>query len=600
MLEKLKKKAQDLQQAVDEKSLVKEIKDKIDTVDDISYRMQNYLNIAYYAGKQWLSYDKVNKKLIEPPKSPYKTRITANRIQPIVRTELAKITKSKPIMNVIPASDSEEDIASANIGDKVTSYIEYELDCQKSDKECILWGLTTEAGYIKPFWDITKGDKIDDTTKTGDINIDVVSPFEVKYDPSAKKWSEVRWLAFEKARDVYYVKQMYNKDVTPDDTLVSSNIFESQLKNLNSNFATAFKPMKNGVKVTEYWEKPTPKYPKGRRVTFANDVLLLSEEDIGFGENDNTERELPLFPFFHIKVPGRVQGMSIVEQLMPIQKEYNLTRSQIVDHRKYMTNPKWIAESGTLIEDITDEPDQVIEYRPGSAPPHRDQPTDMSQGIYKNLEQCIEEFYFISGQQEVSHGSTPPGVTSGIAISFLEEQDDTKLGPSIANWIDCKQAYMSYLLKMIRFKYDIPRTIKLVGDNNKVEVMQFEGSQLTSTDVRIQEGSMQQNSKTAKLELVSNLVKLGLLNVQNPVEKDFALKLFDLDIGSELQKAEQEQQQQLAEQQAQMPQSPVHQFLNSLPPEEQQKILIMPEQQQMAYVAQLMKQQGSGINNANT
>jgi hypothetical protein len=47
-----------------------------------------------------------------------------------------------------------------------------------------------------------------------------------------------------------------------------------------------------------------------------------------------------------------------------------------------------------------------------------------------NIEQSIRE---ISGQHEVSSSQVPAGVTAASAINLLQEQDDTRLGPDIAD-----------------------------------------------------------------------------------------------------------------------------------------------------------------------
>lgn len=517
----------------DEKQLVSEIQKKLDSVDDKAYQMQWYLNIAYYVGKQWIAYDQVNKRLFEPPKDPWKVRLVANRIQPIVRTELAKITKNKPIMDVVPASDDEDDINAAKLGDKVIDWLEYELKLQSKDRKNVTWGITCGMGYVKPFWNINKGVELEPGTRQGDVDACIVSPFEIKFDPTAKEWSEVKWFCHEKVRDIDYIKEVYGVEVKPEQGLVNTNIYEAQLKNLNNSWNTStYKPVENSAMVREYWELPSTKHPLGRRITIASDKVLLYEEDIGFGENDKSERELPLFPFIHIIVPGRVHGMSVIENLIPIQREYNKSRSQVIEAKNLMANPQWLVPNNCLVSDITEEPGGEIFYNPSIGKPEKTQPGNIGIDVYKNIEQCIEEFYFISGQQEVSHGSAPPGVTSGVAIGFLQEQDDTKIAPSIWNFIECKRAYMSYLLKMIKYKYDVPRTIKLVGKDKETEVIEFMGSDLTSTDVRLQDSSMFEQSKSAKRQFVFDLIKSGVLNPQ--MHQGIILKMLDMGLTDEL------------------------------------------------------------------
>lgn len=526
---------------IQEKDLLREIQDKLDTVDNLPYEMQSYINMAYYIGKQWIAYDTVNRRLYEPPKEKGKIRYVGNRIKKIVRTELAKCFKNKPIVQVIPASNDDKDIDSAVIGEKICGWLDYELDLQQKDKDLVMWGLITPIVFIEPYLNRAKGTDIyyegeteEDSFqgKNGEVDVDIISIFECKFDPTAKKWEDVKWFCKEKVRDVDYIKEVYKKDVAPDENIMEMNIFESQLKHLNTSWhTTTGKEMKNSVKVYEYWEKPCKKYPRGRRVTIAGDQILSFVDDIGFGEQDPTERELPFFPFKHIPVPGRVQGQSIIEDLIPVQREYNRTRSKIIEYNNKMAG-KWVVEADSLEEDITDQDDQILLYKKGYNQPKIEQPGSLGVDVYKNIEQLVEEFYFISGQQEVSHGSAPTGVTSGVAIGFLQEQDDAVIAPTISSFISCKNQYMSYMLKIVRYMYKEERTLKIVGSNREIETQSFYGNELTSTDVRVQEGSMFQTSKAGKQQYIFNLIQTGVLNPQT--DKDLIIKMLELGIDDDL------------------------------------------------------------------
>lgn len=524
-----------------EKDLIKEVQDKLDTVDNLADEMQSYINLAYYTGKQWIAFDTVNRRLFEPPKEKGQIRYVGNRIKKIVRTELAKVFKNQPVMQVIPASNDDIDIDSSVLGEKICEWLEYEMDLPQKDRDLVMWGLTTRICFIEPFWNTGKGKDIyyegespEDSYngKTGDVDIDIINLFECKYDPTAKQWEDVKWFCKEKVRTVDYVKEVYGVDVEPEDDLEETNYLESQLKNLSATWNTvSAKKTKNSVKVKEYWEKPSTKHPKGRRITIANNKVLAYVDDIGFGEMDDTDRELPFFPFVHIVVPGRVPGQSIIEDLIPVQREYNRVRSKIIEYNQKMAG-KWVIEEDSLVDDITDADDQILEYHKHATPPKIEQPGNLGADVYQNLEQLLEEFYFISGQQEVSHGSTPTGVTSGVAIQFLQEQDDTVMAPTIRNYVRCKQQYMSYMLKMIRYMYREERTLKIVGKNKEIETRSFYGNEITSTDVRISEGTLLHASKAGKQQWIMNLIQSGVLNPQQ--DRDLILKMLELGIDDEL------------------------------------------------------------------
>ena len=526
-------KSQRKSRVLDERELVSYVEEKLTHCQKDAYELQGYLNISYFAGKQWVTLDQPTKKIIEPPKESWQVRYVANKIQPIVRTEMAKLTKNRTIMFVSPATNEDSDIKAARIAEKVIEWAEYELDLQKKDRECCLWGLTTAVGFIKPYWNPSKGLEVEPGTHQGDIDATVVSLFELKWDTSASKWEDLTWICHCKIRTVDYIKQTYNVEVAPEGGIVMTNLYEARLQSLNTlSEGVQYKSADNSAVVNEYWELPGPEYPKGRRITVAGGKVLFYDEDIGFGPNDDTERELPFFPFFNIQVPGRVIPTCVTEQVVPIQREYNKSRSQIIENKNLMSNPMWLVPQGSLDDDPTNMPGGVLEYNAGAGKPEIVTMSSMGADVYKNLEFCDAEFEFVSGQHETSHGTTPTGVTSGTAISYLQEQDDTRLGPTIANFVDYKQAYTRYLLKMVQKKYDVERTVRLVGANQKTETLTFSGADITSIDVRVQQGSMYQLTRAAKQDWIIKLVESGVLNAQ--ADRALILKMLELGITDDL------------------------------------------------------------------
>jgi hypothetical protein len=457
---------------------------------------------------------------------------------PIVRTELAKMTRNKLMQTVVPASSEESDIRSAKMGEKVVEWLEYELKLQEEDQELILWALTTRIGFIHPIWDDSRGELIGTEGRKeiheGMPAVEVLSIFEVAWDMAASRWKDVRWFVIDRMRTCEAVKAKYGIDVPPEDGITVTNIFDGKLSALSGNGldSVASRP-ENCVRVRECFEFPSPDYPKGRTMICANGVELYQDEDIGFGPEDVSPRELPLFPLIHIPLPGKIVGSSVTAQCMPVQREYNKSRSQIIENKNQMANPKWLVEGENLYgTEITNEPGQVVHYQPGTSPPVMSQPTSLGADVDKNIERCLEELQFISSQQEVSHGSTPAGVTSGVAIQYLQEQDDTKLGPSIAQYARCKRAYVSYLLKMVKFKFTEERTIKLVGKNKRMTALTFAGSELTSSDVRFEDMSATQLTKAGRQQHIMDLVDKQVLNPQ--MDRDLIIRMLEMNITDEL------------------------------------------------------------------
>ena len=299
------------QRLVNEDELAKFVDKQLEKCKRDAYELQAYLNISYYLGKQWIKTDKSSNKLVEPPAEPWQVRFVANKIQPIVRTELAKMTKNKFVMYVNPATTDNNDIRAARVAEKIVEWAEYELGLQALDRDNCLWGLTTGISFVKPYWNPQRGRKFNDgtgnTMHEGDIDCCIVPFFELKFDTSCTSWDEIKWACHEKIRSVEYIKDVYGVDVQAESGLTATNLYEAKLLTLASNDnGVSYKKLEDSAVIHEYWELPSAKYQNGRRITTCGNKVLLYAEDIGFGEQDDSPRELPFFPFFHIKVPGRL------------------------------------------------------------------------------------------------------------------------------------------------------------------------------------------------------------------------------------------------------------------------------------------------------
>jgi hypothetical protein len=483
-------------------------------------------NLLYYAGKQYLDIDLATGQLVESERTEEDKYdfLVANKIQPIITTALSKITKNKPIVNAIPATMDEDDVASAKVAEQLCKALEFKLELPDRDEEVIMFGLTTPIAFIKCYWNANAGVEIDKGVFEGDVEVCIVPVTDIFWNRGARNWSEVSYVIHNTVRDVKYVEHAYGVEVASDADVQTRNIFSG----IASNSAFSGQTIeKDKVIVSEYWEKPSVFFPLGRRITVAGETLLYYSESIAINEQD-TQPELPFFPFKCINLPGVVHGQSLITSLIPIQKERNKARSMISKNAELTGSPAWIVEEDSILSDILGVAGEVIEVEKGTDRwPELTQPTQISQEIYRNIEMCDEEMYFISGQSEASRQLNPN--MSGVALSILQEQDDTKIGPVIRNYERCKERYMSYLLKLVKFNYTEPRTLKYMGEETgEVEVLAFKGSELTTCDIRIQAGSALPQSKVAQQEFILSLVDRGLIDLNT--QKAAVLELLGVEL----------------------------------------------------------------------
>ena len=78
--------------------------------------------------------------------------------------------------------------------------------------------------------------------------------------------------------------------------------------------------------------------------------------------------------------------------------------------------------------------------------------------------------------------------------------------------------------------YDIERTVRIAGDNRKIETVEFKGSDLTSIDVRVNESTMYQTSKAAMQDYIIKMVQYGLLVPTNERDRQLIMKVLEFGV----------------------------------------------------------------------
>jgi hypothetical protein len=488
-----------------------------------------FLNVSYFMGRQWVFWNRG--RLDRPLLEPWRVTLTDNRIIGIVRTELAKMTKQKPAWQVVPVTAEDADLEASRVGEEILGYLWRHLHMRTQLMEVLLWSRVTGAGFWKVFWDSAKGQQVtiavdpdsnpvlhsetgapmrtsdfgesglpegiqSKAIATGDVNIEAVSPFEMFFDPVAKVIEDAEYCVQVAVKTPEWVKAHFNVDLPPD-TDVAAGTAEGKLFTTGSGGG-------RGVQVSEYWCKPSSKYPNGRRAVWAKGKILLDE--------DNPYRDLPYVMFKGIDVPGRFWPTSVVEQLREPQTELNKIRSQIVDNAQRTGNPALLAAKQANVE-YEGVPGERIDYDdtvPNAIPSYL-QPPSMPAYVLQQQDRIEQSMQDISGQHEVSSAQVPAGVTAASAINLLQEADDTRLGPAIYDMEETLGITGSRLLELVAKYWTDERVVMIAGEEQAWSTMLFRGAMLKeNTHAEVQMGSAFPRSKAAKQAAIQEVLNLAL------------------------------------------------------------------------------------------
>jgi hypothetical protein len=483
---------------------------------------QWYINMAFYIGRQNVAVIPISSassaatgvRLYIPPAPYYRARPTINRIRPIVRTELAKLTSQKPSATIIPATSEDRDLAAAQAGEQIFDSVYRDKKLKTIFRQTALWTLCTGNGFMKTYWDSTK---VDADGNHGDFCYENITPFHIFVpDMLCEDIDDQPYVIHIQTKSPEWVKLNYPGIKAQPNVMEANDILNDSFLQLVG--AGDFR--KNAILCYEVWVKPGQLefMPQGGMYTIIGDTVTNMTEG-----NPYIHGQYPFVKFSHIPT-GRFYSDSIIVDLMSVQREYNRTRGQIIEAKNRMSHPQLMAAEGSIdATKITTEPGQVILYKLGYPPP---QPLPL-QGIptyvLEELQNQLQDFEDISGQHQVSKGGTPPGVTAATAINFLQEQDDSMLSVTYDSVEEGFEKIGYQTLCYVKQFWDTPRTVKVVGSDQSFNVMTFMGSDLrNNTDIRVEAGSALPTSKSAKQALLMDLMSQGFI----PPEK--GLELMDV------------------------------------------------------------------------
>lgn len=486
----------------------------------LNFEQQWYQNLAFYRGKQWVVWQDnpltASGVALVQPKSNRK-RLVFNRIMPVVRREYTKLTKEEQQYFVRPNTTDQSDIAAAQTAEALADYLAEACKFNAARRKAIWWATQTGTGFIKTTYDGQgklpvgpSGQEVE-----GKVVYSSPSPFHmiVPY-LELDDIEEQPWVIHERAYDPADVYKHYGIKVEPKADISTSNT-ETRFRNaINIKQTNTVKQ----VLVKELWHKPCSDFPKGCLVIWSEDKILYKSDEYPYEHG-----EFPFQKITHIP-SGGFYGISTTEGLIPMQKEYNLTKSQLAEARDLTSKPAMAVVKGSVdVKKITAKPGAIWEVMPGADMPRRIINPDMPNYIGNILDMLLADMDDNSAQFEITKGRTPPGVEAASAIAYLQEENDTMLYHTVSSMEDAVSKSGRQSLSLVQQYWTTTRIINTVSKVHVQGAIEFKGKDLKGNiDLRVVAGSMAPRSAAAKQAQILELIKLGI------VPPDIGLKYFHL------------------------------------------------------------------------
>jgi hypothetical protein len=417
------------------------------------------------AGDQWLYWSRRAKDYTVIGRQPGEVRVTVNQMLNIERNIVARLTMNAPTPVVIPASDHVDDITKATASEMALRYFWLSDKQNRVWSAAIRWMCQTGNAILHTFYepgvevkeqldmlpgdypseDGEKEDEVIGSKRTkGRVRCQVVSPFDVFFEPGVHSPDDARWTAIRTYTTKGELKDTYPEkskeiDELPDDT--EYRLLEYQ----------EYKP-ENRIEVFEvYWRD-------GRHAIMVGDTYL--QKEVSSDVRD-------VFPVrmmrYHI-IEGDLWGQGPMVQIADLQQLYNRTRTQIHANVRLMGNPPWLIPRTADVRKgaMMNKPGAVIRFTPGGGSPTPANPQQMPSHVLREPSVLREEMSDVAGAHGITLGRREPGVKSGVHARTLTQQDATQLLMTQNEIVYSVEDTMKSVLLLMKRHYNESRVVKML------------------------------------------------------------------------------------------------------------------------------------------
>ncbi|MBR6779082.1 MAG: hypothetical protein IKM43_02940 [Clostridia bacterium] len=490
-----------------------------------SLEAQWQLNINFLLGNQY-SYIARNGAINQDEKQYFwQEKEVFNHIAPIVETRISKVTSKTPSITVVPASTDDADIESAKLSKEIINSVAERLNLADIVKTATTWSEICGTVFYKVVWDTNSGkmvavDDLGNNIKEGDVNVEVVSPFEIFPDNLAcERLEDLKSIIHAKAVDIGEIKSLWSVDVEPEK--VNSFTLDSHTGNLGglgydahiNKMASV--QLDNHCILIERYERPSKKHPNGRLTIVAGNKLLFDGE-LPYVNDELSNRTFPFVKQISNYLPGSFFGVSVVDRLIPLQRAYNAVRNRKHEYFNRSVMNVLAVEDGSVDTDALEieglSPGKVLVYRQGSKVPEIMQNPKLTIDFDKEEERLLSEFKTVSGVSDMMTDSYAQySNMSGVALQLLAEQDDTRLLTSIDSSKLAVKLVAKYILRLYKQYAVLPRLLKIAGESGEMQMYYWDQNEICSDDVVFDASSDGAESLARRRTMLMDLIKQGLM-----------------------------------------------------------------------------------------
>lgn len=457
----------------------------------------------------------------EADKTKVVKKFSVNLLYDFVENLVARQVKYKPGVQVLPMTGEYEDKLSAKVAKNVVDDVWYRNSFEntlfpsicklaKQMKEAFLFiEWNKDLGELHPDY---KADKkipmldehgarklddqgnpvfIDSPVHVGDTEYSTEYPENI-FPQKAKVWADTEYLFRKRKMNTALLRVLH-----PDKA--------SQIKDTQDHWYDFLKfeevQLQNECIVWEFYHKSTRPMDKGRQILFTEECIL-SNTPLKYDHG-----KLPLVRMVDIDIPNEQRGESFINFIKSLTGVYSNYTNMINRALILASQAKWVMPVGSAKVEALGNDHTIVQYK-GPIAPQLVKLDPISPSLFMFRKDVKEEVQQLAGVFGVSRGEPPAGIKAGVALQFLNEQEEERSNSTIVITNEFVKQVAAMTLSVASQYYDESdkRIVRIMGSSSKYAVEMLDVKHLGKQfDIRIQNSSALPQSKAARVQTILDI-----------------------------------------------------------------------------------------------
>lgn len=474
--------------------------------------------VRFLAGDMWSVFSKVHGRfvhaaeLLGEDETRWRERPRINLCALWFDLNLARLTENPPILGSTPGGPDRVDSLLAEATDPLMKIVWRETRASRAVTELAAWMLAAGWGFLETRVDESSGQEpippallegieaVENEEELAEIEqaiqslasengkrlvLDAASPLECRGEwGNTIPWSEKRWHIRRSFIPVDEVERRFGAKVQPDtasESLAATGNFLSKLLHGSGHYGSSAGRDTVGlgrsdgaaasldlVCVDAYWERHSEHFPDGRLLVVTKSHVLYD----GPRPYPNLKKFGLTSPIVYAplqSMPGRPNGTTPLERLIPLNRAINQGWRQILKHRALMCDPMVDINNGSGLDEDTfvSRPGALVfsewgattegSFRFVSPPP-------LGSDVWKTQESLYDLFYRL-GNLHGAEGTPSTANASGELQKELRFNSDRPISTPVRNMARAIEEMGYTWLSILPVVYPTERILYYAGED---------------------------------------------------------------------------------------------------------------------------------------